>query len=153
MKKTRFTLMAGALLLGANLGSYAADDQIVIDDLTPAELRAEIKKIQTEFYRVWNQLNQDDSLDITCQDYTPTGSNIGREACEPNFMIERRARNAADSNQGTDELLDSTALRADLTDKFEELTKAMNAVAANNQYFKDLNTILGVLRARLDEIN
>lgn len=152
MKTTYLRVLAGMLLAGFGQIALPADDQIVIDDLTPAQLRAEITKIQTEFYRVFNESNTVEDLAIVCHEYLPTGSNIKRDACEPKFVIDRRARNAADSQSFTDALLSPAALQADLAHRFEELTEAMNALAAENQYFRELNTILGVLRERLEEI-
>lgn len=152
MKITQLRVLAGILLAGLGQSALPADDQIVIDDLTPVQLRAEITKIQTEFYRVFNASNTVEDLAIVCRDYLPTNSNIKREACEPKFVTDRRARNAADSQSFTDALLSPAALQTDLSHKFEELTEAINALAAENQYFRELNTILSVLRERLEEI-
>lgn len=130
----------------------AEEEQIVIEDLSLTELRAEIEKIQNEMYRVFNQLNEDDDYDIVCHSYTPTGSNITQRACEPQFMIERRGRNASDYQSGTDDLLTSEGLMAELQPEFNQLTEKMNAVAAESRYFVELNQILGMLRQRLQEI-
>lgn len=131
----------------------AAEDQIVIDDLSPAQLRDEITKIQNEFYRVFNLANEDPSLEIICHDYVPTGSHIKQEACEPQFVIDRRGQNANDSRFSTDTLLDPQGLQNELTAEFTNLTEAMNALAAENQYFRELNEILGMLRGRLNELS
>lgn len=144
------------LALGGN-GVYAqAGDaeqgQIVIDDLSRPELRAEIQKIQNEFYRVFNASNADDDFDIICHQYTRTGTNIPEEACEPNFMIKRRAQNAKDYQAGLDELLSSAALQTELQSSFALLTEKMNAFARENEYFRELNQILQMLRARLAEL-
>ncbi|MGI9249577.1 MAG: hypothetical protein ACR2PR_00020 [Pseudohongiellaceae bacterium] len=144
--------VVAALPVVAWTGQEQEDEQIVIDDLTPAQLRAEIEKIENEIYRVWNQLNGDDSMDIICHDYTPAGSNIKREACEPQFVIDRRGENAADSRLGTDELLSSEGLRADLAPEFRQLTEAMGELAEENQYFRELNLILQELSGRMEEL-
>lgn len=132
--------------------SVGAQEPIVIEDLSPAQLRAEIKKVQTEFYRVFNETVEDSKMRIVCHEYLPTGSNIRREACEPQFVIDRRGSNAGDSRFQVDELLTPAALQADLAKEFEELTAAMNKLSGENQYFKELNSVLGMLRERLDEI-
>jgi len=67
-------------------------------------------------------------------------------------MIHRRGENAANWLQQIELLLTGTALQADLENEFQALTETMNAVATENQYFRELRTILRVLQARLEEI-
>lgn len=151
---TRIMRQLGAtLLLCLVVGAVSAQEPIVIDDLSPAQLRAEIEKVQGEFYRVFNAAVEDDKMRIVCHDYLPTGSNIKREACEPQFVIDRRAGNAGDSRFQVDELLSPAALQKDLGKEFEALTAVMNKLAAENQYFKELNSVLSMLRERLAEIS
>ena len=66
MKKVIWVLLAGILMAGPMPVARADEDQIVIEDLSRAQLRAEIDKIQKEFYRVFNAANDDDKLDIIC---------------------------------------------------------------------------------------
>ena len=130
----------------------AEQEQIVIDDLSLAELREQIEIVQTEFYRVFNAMNDDDKFDIICHRYMPTGSNISRDACEPQFVIDKRADNVKESRFGNDTLMDHDALMASLQPQFEELTRKMNTIAAESQYFSELNQVLGMLNDRLREI-
>lgn len=130
----------------------ADQEQIVIDDLSKPELRAEIEKIQDEFYRVFNSSNADDEFDIICHDYTATGTNIPERACEPQFMIKRRGQNAKEYQDGIDELLSQSALLDELSVPLAQLTEKMNAIAAENEYFRELNQILQMLRARMSEL-
>jgi len=130
----------------------AEEDQVVIEDLTVAELRTEIEKIQTEFYKVFNTLNEDDEFDILCQKFTPTGSNISEIGCEPTFVTKRRGDNANDYRSGTDELMSNEGLLKELRPEFEQLTEKMNAIAGENQYFRELGQILQMLRGRLSEL-
>ena len=44
-------------------------------------------------------------------------------------------------------------LRVRLAAEFEELTAAINEVLEENQYFRELNAILRMLRARAQEID
>lgn len=152
--KRLMMLMAGTLLLAALARpGYGADDgQIVIEDLSIPQLRAEIEKIQNEIYRVFNAQNTNDDFDIVCHAYVPTGSNISQEACEPQFVIDRRGENAKDYREGTDDLLSQQGLIAELQPEFQELTDRMNAVAKDSQYFRELNQIVGMLRERLQEL-
>lgn len=151
-----FALGLTALLLTLLVASPtvrgAEEEPIVIDDLTAPQVRAEIEKIQTEFYRVFNTLNDNDEFDIVCQKFTPTGSNIPQLGCEPNFVSARRGENANDYRLGTDELMTSDALIKELQPEFEQLTAKMNEIAGENQYFQELGEILEMLRARLNEL-
>lgn len=153
MKKFVLFSLAGFLLASPVPAAPADEEQIVIEDLSRAQLRAEIEKIQHEVYRVFNAANDNDELDIVCHDYVPTGSNIRKEACEPQFVIDKRAENVADSGFFADVLLNPTELRSVLAAQFQVLTAATNAVAVENRYYSELNTILKVLRERLEEIS
>jgi len=152
MKKSAFISAISVLLACLATVSYGAEDQIIIEDLSRAELRSEIEKIQNEIYRVFNASVSDEKFVIVCHTYTPTGSNIREEACEPLFVIDKRSRNAEDSQRGFDTLITPGNLQTELASQFEELTDAMNALAEENQYFRELNSIVIVLRERLEEI-
>lgn len=142
-----------AALSAAPVVNAAEEAQVVIEDLTVPQLRAEIEKIQTEFYRVFNTLNENDEFDVVCQKFTPTGSNIPQIGCEPNFLSKRRGANANEYRLGTDELIGNDALIKELQPEFEQLTALMNEISAKNQYLKELGAILQMLRGRLNEIN
>ncbi|MEK7258556.1 MAG: hypothetical protein AAB211_02015 [Pseudomonadota bacterium] len=131
----------------------AEEEQVVIEDLSVPELRAEIEKIQAEFYRVFNTLNENDDFDVECQRFTPTGSNIPQLGCEPNFVSKRRGANANDYRLGTDELISNDALIKELQPEFEQLTALMNELASQNEYFGELGQILQMLRGRLNELS
>lgn len=154
MKKA--TILAAnlmALFILAGAVRAAEQEQIVIEDLSLSELRDQIEIVQAEFYRVFNSVNEDNKFDIICHKYMPTGSNISREACEPQFVIDKRADNVKESRNQNDTLMDHDALMASLQPEFRELTEKMNAVAAENQYFKELNQVLSMLNERLAEIS
>ncbi len=144
--------ICGLCLLCLASAAPAAEGQIDIDALSASELRAEIEKIEKEVYRVFNLRTEDESLHVICHRYTPTGSNISREACEPNFLIEARSRNASDYQNGIDELLDTAGLLADTSADFERFNEAMANLNEDYDYFRELNVILSVLRNRLEEI-
>lgn len=158
MKTTKIVLgelvVLGLMAIFAmSAGNAAEQEQIVIEDLTVPQLRAEIEKIQTEYYNVFNRLNDDDEFDVVCQKFTPTGSNIPQIGCEPTFVTKRRGQNANDSRLGTDELMTNDALIKDLQPQFEQLTEKMNQIAKESDYFRELGQILQMLRGRLNELN
>ncbi len=149
----RLALFASCLtLLAVALPSPAADGQIDIDAMSVPQLRSEIDKIEKEVYRVFNLRTEDDSLHVICHRYTPTGSNISREACEPNFLIEARANNARNYQDGTDELLDTGGLLAETDSDFHRFNEAMTALSEEYDYFRELNIVLSMLRGRMEEL-
>jgi hypothetical protein len=148
--------LLGVLIAGADVALAAEQkpeqNPVVIEDLTPRQLRAETQRIEEEFYRVFNILNDDDDYDIICHSYTPTGSNRSRRACEPQFMIDQRSENASDYRSGIAELMNPEGLRSELQLEFEELTAKLNAAAQENQYFRELGQVLSMLRDRQMEL-
>ncbi|NKB33217.1 MAG: hypothetical protein GKR91_08970 [Pseudomonadales bacterium] len=128
------------------------EEAIVIEDLSLGELRAEIEKVENEFFRVFNLAIEQGHLKVECDDYTPTGSHIRQRACEPYFLVEARNKNLIDWQNGVDGLATVEELRTGLGKEFEELTAAMNEVLSNNDYFRELNIILRMLRERQQEI-
>lgn len=151
MKSLALLSLPGFFLACLFTTANAAEDQIVIEDLSPAQLRAEIKKIESEVYRVFNAENENDELDIICRKYKPTGSNIRKEACEPKFVTDKRAENASDAQKGIDSILMPKELQNSLKPELEAFAEAMNALVKENQYFGELNAILGALREQLEE--
>lgn len=151
MKSLALIFLSGFFLTCLFTTANAAEDQIVIEDLTPAQLRGEIKKIESELYRVFNAENENDEFDIICRKYKPTDSNIRKEACEPKFVTDKRGENATDAQLGYDSILMPEALQSALKPELEAFTEAMNTLINENQYFKELNAILGALREQLEE--
>ncbi len=155
----RKTMLGACFVLGLTAISSvpvviaAEEEQVVIEDLSVPELRAEIEKIQAEFYRVFNTLNENDDFDVEGQQFTPTGSNIPQLGCEPKFVSKRRGANANDYRLGTDELISNDALIKELQPEFEQLTAMMNEFASQNEYFGELGQILQMLRGRLNELS
>jgi hypothetical protein len=150
MKALRFIYLSafcsGLLLALPSTQTLAAEGQIVMEDLTPSQLRGEIKKIETEFYRIFNRSIEDENLAIVCYTYTPTGSNIKAEACEPQFVIDKRGNNANDARLGYDLLLTPTDLQSVLAAEYVALSAAMSELSEQSEYFRELNGILSALR-------
>ncbi len=147
-----FVTILLTMLLASVQVHAAEEEQIVIEDLTVPQLRAEIEKIQDAYYAVFNRLNEDDDFDIVCQKFTPTGTNIPQVGCEPTFVTKRRGESANDYRTGGDDLLNNEALIKELQPEFEKLTAMLNELATSNQYFRELSEILQMLRGRLAEL-
>ena len=130
----------------------SADESIVIDDLTRSELRQEILKMETEFYRVFNVLVEDKHLKIHCGAVYPTGSHIRRHICEPNFVIEAQSAYAQGVLESNATSLSSMSFRADKQPEFGELTKAIVLEMKENKYLFELYNVLRSLKYSLEEI-
>lgn len=156
MQKIRSALLSPLLTLSVliSLGAqiHAAEEQIVIEDLTPRQLREQIKRIETEFYRVFNDSVEDENeeLIINCFQFIPTGSNIKEETCEPQFLTDTRGRNVNDARFGADVLLSPQDLRQRLGAEYKALTAAMTKLNTESEYFRELNSILAALRDELE---
>ena len=107
------------------------------------------KKIETESYQVFNRSIEDENLAIICYDYIPTGSNIKAEACEPQFVTDKRGNNANDARLGYDLLLTPTDLQSVLAAEYNALNAAMSELSAQSEYCRELNSILSALREEL----
>lgn len=152
MKKPILVLLSTLLLSLFSSLTNAAEEQIFIDDLTVPQLRNQIDKIQKEIYKVFNASSEDDRFKIVCHNYSPTGSSIKREVCEPQFTITTRTENSRSARRGANPLLTPRQLQGVLADEYQILSEAMAALREENDYFDELNTIAGVLNARLEEI-
>lgn len=128
------------------------EEIIVIEDLSPGELRAQIIRVESEFYRVFNLSTEKAKLKIECLEYAPTGSAIKRRACEPNFYTDARNQNVRNWQDQVDILASPEALRSSLEKEFEELTETMNILIKENEYFRELNNVLRMLRDREREL-
>ena len=157
MKSSIRTLLLATALSVTMHATLAQDDvsegeAIIIEDLSRAELRAEIKKIETEFYRVFNASIDEKRLEVHCTNYTPTMSHIKQWVCEPKFLGDARNENAGNWQTTNDVLQSPEEIRAGMTAEFEQLTTAMNTVLQEVPYFRELNSILRMMRSRLSEI-
>ncbi|MCH7672521.1 MAG: hypothetical protein IIB72_10210 [Proteobacteria bacterium] len=147
--------LASVLTITGNIAAQdhsADEEQIIIDDLSRAELRAEIEKVENEFYREFSASIDEARLKINCSTYIPTGSHIPQRTCEPKFLSDARNRNVKDWQIDVDVLQSPQDIRSGMGAEFEELTAAMNVVLKENQYFRELNGILRMLRARMEEL-
>ena len=130
----------------------AQEEPIVIDDLSLSELNDQIERVEDEFYRVFNLSIEEEHLKVECDDWTPTGTHIAQRACQPFFLTQARNQNLRDWNNQMDVIASPEQLRVRLAAEFEELTAAINRVLEENQYLRELNAILRMLRDRSQEI-
>ena len=77
---TFITTVAGAQVL----------DEVVVSGKRLRELRAEVIKAEDRVVARYNELNQDDDLDIECHSFTPTGSRLSHRYCL--LKLQKRAQ-------------------------------------------------------------
>lgn len=152
MKHLNKKLLAAFVSCSFNALSSAQEEPIVIDDLSLSELNDQIERVEDEFYRVFNLSIEEEHLKVECDDWTPTGTHIAQRACQPFFLTQARNQNLRDWNNQMDVIASPEQLRVRLAAEFEELTAAINRVLEENQYLRELNAILRMLRDRSQEI-
>ena len=152
MKHVNNTLLAVIVCCSFTTLISAQEEPIVIDDLSLSELNDQIERVEDEFYRVCNLSIEEEHLKVECDDWTPTGTHIAQRACQPFFLTQARKQNLRDWNNQMDVIASPEQLRVRLAAEFEELTAAINSVLEENQYLRELNAILRMLRDRSQEI-
>lgn len=152
MKHVNNTLLAVIVCCSFTTLISAQEEPIVIDDLSLSELNDQIERVEDEFYRVFNLSIEEEHLKVECDDWTPTGTHIAQRACQPFFLTQARNQNLRDWNNQMDVIASPEQLRVRLAAEFEELTAAINSVLEENQYLRELNAILRMLRDRSQEI-
>ena len=152
MKHVNNTLLAVIVCCSFTTLISAQEEPIVIDDLSLSELNDQIERVDDEFYRVFILSIEEEHLKVECDDWTPTGTHIAQRACQPFFLTQARNQNLRDWNNQMDVIASPEQLRVRLAAEFEELTAAINSVLEENQYLRELNAILRMLRDRSQEI-
>ena len=153
MKHVNNTLLAVIVCCSFTTLISAQEEPIVIDDLSLSELNDQIERVEDEFYRVFNLSIEEEHLKVECADWTPTGTHIAQRACQPHFLTQARNQNLRDWNNQMDVIASPEQSRVRLAAEFEELTAVINEVLEENQYFRELNAILRMLRERAQEID
>ncbi|MFM1896152.1 MAG: hypothetical protein RLZZ385_1226 [Pseudomonadota bacterium] len=132
----------------------------VVGEKTLIGLRHEIEREEDNLYRLFNDLNSNDDMDIKCRIVRKSNSHISARQCEPVFFSKLRTssnRNAlaeirsAWSNDGIDPVLLGNAmdtlesdseLRAKAAPDFELLSEEMLRIATEHpDYLQSLRKI------------
>ena len=123
-------------------------DEVVVEGRKPANVYAEIERLEQSVYDRFNALNSNDEFDIHCFKQAPTGSNIPLRRCAPNFVVEAEAQAAQNTMVGARGRADARNAGADTTileQKSKALTEEIQRLAREDaQLMKDL--------VRLDEL-
>jgi len=71
--------------------------EIIINAERPARLvLEEAYEAQEIAFSIFNDLNSNDEFDITCGNYTPTGTRIAQRRCEPRYFVNAQAQASQD---------------------------------------------------------
>lgn len=73
------------------------DEITVVGDETVPRLRHKLKRLDEEFFRRYNELNDNDEFDMICKRETRLGSQIPRTVCHSRLHRERLSENASDA--------------------------------------------------------
>lgn len=105
-------------------------------------LKKDVKRASTVVFESFNILNDEDEFDIHCSDRVPTGSNISKGSCRPNFEDQiyhaetQRRMDMMDGNVlGEGFRIDDAAVEARLKKKKKQLDAKMEALANENPEF------------------
>lgn len=164
------------LLLGAflSLTTVAQERPVPIEEITVVGektligLRYEIEREEDNLYRLFNELNSSDDLDIKCRLVRKSNSHIRSRVCEPVFFSRLRTesnRNAladirtAWSDDGIDPVLLGNAmdtlesdseLRGKAAKDFELLSEEMLRIALENPDYLGYLQKIGELKANFE---
>jgi len=130
--------------------SEVLEEIVVVGELTPSRLRFQMERAQDDIYRLFNQLLDDKEYKVNCKKEAGTGSYILQRGCEPAFLSNERARNAAHTmsawRSGADPQdlqlsmemalasgrVSESELRFDIQHKYEQMNQQMFDLAINN---------------------
>lgn len=171
-KATTSTLLSSVLLLLASVCSAQEQDAapqsdapyevIVTPQLSRSDLRSLISRAQKDYVSRFNELNIDDKYDIACYRFTPTGSHIEKEVCEPVFLIRARGDDASwamaqlgravNLIQFESVMVDSPdAIRRAVKEEYEVLQEKVEKLTASDSLLRSIATSLNELNERLTD--
>jgi len=148
-------LLACLLCVCPLLLSLAQDDEgevIVISELNRAEVKQFIEEAEDQFYEIFNTNVDDDDFKISCRRETPTGSNIPIRVCEPQFMVDARARNANNFGFNAGVVEADRSIRAAVEPQYQQLQQRMEQMTQEIPAFAQIANILAQLRARREQL-
>ena len=126
--------------------SDTVEEIVVYGEKSLVDIRIEIHHSEEKFYDLFNSLNSNDKYDVHCYYEVPTGSNIRRRICRPNFVGELTSESTVAMRLGQGyftpagrihkmEKLMFEEMEA-LLSKHPDLTKALNEFSTAKQVFE-----------------
>ena len=118
------------------------DDIVVTGEKSIADLRRDYTAAESEFYSLYNELNDDNDYDVRCRMESPTGVRKKYQVCRPVFYSE--ARNRENKNRAIDPATDPT-----IAAKLETLQEKIETLVASNTDLQLAMVKFNTARARL----
>ncbi len=96
------TLAAGLICSCMSFAEEETIDEIIVESMPrPAQIRAELQRVELNIYNLFNELNDDDRYDIICREVRPIGSQILQRQCKARMLFEAEAESAVDAGDAT----------------------------------------------------
>lgn len=77
-------------------GLEVPEEIVVTGERSNLQLRLELMELEKQAYELFNQFNDERRFDISCSVQKPTGSNLSRQVCQPEFEIQATRAHAQD---------------------------------------------------------
>lgn len=106
-------------------GSESIDEVVVVGEAQLDDLRLKLYTAEVEVYDLFNDLNDDNEFDVSCEQKAPVGSHIKQRYCQPRFVA--RLYNEALRERGSNRISPSQYNR-----KQEEFQAIMETLANEN---------------------
>ena len=88
-------LLPCTLLCSGSLSAQAEDEEIIVRGQRLEDFRVALEAARVRVFHVFNDLNSDDTFDVTCQVEGSTGTRMRQQTCRPQFKTEIAADAAA----------------------------------------------------------
>lgn len=153
---------------GGDQAAPPIEEITVVGEKTLLNMRQEIEREEENLYRLFNDLNSSDEMDILCRYQKRRLSHISERVCEPAFLKRQRTESnqsslammrEAWSEEGIDPVLFINALEtmeseAEVKQKvepqFEALSEEMLRVALENPAYAAQLQRIGMLKTELE---
>ena len=145
------------LLLAASVAEVLAQedepeeivDEIVVEvEMTPRQLRQEIRIAELQIFDIFNEINEDDDYDVICKRHAPIGSQIVRTECKARLFWDQLSEFA----ENTDESLIVNQVVAHPRAHANKLRELIRDAAIANPALLDALRKRRDLRARLADV-
>lgn len=113
------------------------EEIVVFSQRSFFELKHEIWNAEKNIFRLFNDNNSSDRMDIVCSSEVILGSLISQRNCEPVFLKQMRTRNAQASRMGFAELLNHFELLAEVRSDMGQLKTEIDGLIATNKEYAD----------------
>ncbi len=146
----------------SQISENGIEEITVLGERTTYSLRMEIKSSELEVYNLFNELNNNDEFDVTCEEIVYSGSHIPVQTCMAAYLREEEARRTQDFLQGlsggplgtpgSGPLLSRDAVAGEVIEKTKAMEQEMIRLAIEFPEFtaalQKLSGLVGALEAR-----